>query len=64
MSPDDINARNPERPVYRCFGCRTDKGLSWYNGTSCPICPRPECVAACDREWERAYQEMNNDEEY
>jgi hypothetical protein len=60
MSPDEINAR-PGGPFYRCFHCRTDKGLSWYRGTSCPICDKPECIAACDQEWDRAYDAVQED---
>lgn len=53
-SPDAINARHPE-PVYRCRACRVSMGLSWYRGTSCPVCADPNCIAFCDREWADAY---------
>lgn len=59
MSPDDINAERGA-PVYRCRPCRAETGLSWYRGTSCPVCSRPECIAALDAEWLQAYEDEAN----
>lgn len=56
MTPDEINSRYPV-PVYRCRVCRTPTGLHWYRGTSCPVCPRPECIKVCDSEWDEALSE-------
>ena len=55
-TPEEINARYAD-PVYRCFSCRTPTGLHWYRDTSCPICSRPECIAACDAQWNKALSE-------
>lgn len=59
MTPGQINAQRPE-PVYRCRPCKTSENLSWYRGTSCPVCDRPECHKELDAEWAaatNAYQE-------
>lgn len=61
-SPDEINAA-PGGPFYRCRRCRVATGLSWYRGTSCPVCSKPECIAFCDREWQQAYDELSKEED-
>lgn len=53
---DQINVRYPDR-VYRCFSCRAPTGLHWYRDPSCPICARPEYIADCDTEWNKALSE-------
>lgn len=62
-TPDQINAK-PGGPFYRCRKCRTAKGLSWYRGTSCPVCSDPECIAFCNQEWRRAMEQEDDDDLY
>ncbi|UZZ64559.1 hypothetical protein [Curvibacter phage PCA1] len=45
LSPEGIN-RKHGKPVWVCWGCKTDKGLHWYNGWSVAVCQKPECSKA------------------
>jgi len=51
MSPDDIN-EEAGRPVYCCRVCKAGAGLQWFNGTSCPVCHKPECARRLWAEWD------------
>lgn len=42
MSPDAIN-REHGNPVWKCFGCRAESGLHWWNGLSVAVCAKVEC---------------------
>lgn len=61
MTPGAINAQCG-KVVYRCRVCRTDQGLSWFGGTSCPVCPNPACQAACAAEYQKALDDALRDE--
>jgi hypothetical protein len=50
-------------PAYRCYLCGAAENLSWFLGTSCPVCPRPECRAACGAEYQRGYDELSGEGE-
>jgi hypothetical protein len=63
MSPDQINAQFG-KPVYHCRPCKAETGLHWYRGTSCPVCSKPECTAALDHEWQQAYDEPLDSENF
>jgi len=63
MTPDQINEKNGAK--YHCRACGVMTGLHWFNGTSCPVCSKPECQATLQREWDEAYREIENrDKEY
>lgn len=57
-TPDEINRKNGAQ--YRCRPCGANSGLSWYRGTSCPVCSNPECISALDAEWLQMEQDMSN----
>lgn len=42
MSPDEIN-KQFGKPVWRCFGCKAETGLHWWNGLSVAVCNKIEC---------------------
>lgn len=57
MTPDQINEQHGQI-FYRCRNCRAATGLSWWGGTSCPVCSRQECIEAVRREYHEAFDEM------
>jgi hypothetical protein len=48
--PHEIRGKDGE-VYYRCRVCWSPDALIWYRGTSCPVCSKPECREAVDREW-------------
>lgn len=62
MSPDQINEQMG-KVVYRCRPCRAESGLHWFNGTSCPVCSKPECTEALRKEWAEAYAAMQEEDD-
>ena len=58
-SPGDINSHFG-RTVYNCRPCGTDQNLSWFNGTSCPVCDKPECTKALWEEWNIVMQRQED----
>lgn len=48
--------------AYRCRVCRAEDRLVWFNGTSCPVCERPECVKELWAEYDAAYKALGEDE--
>jgi hypothetical protein len=44
LSPEGIN-RTHGKPVWTCWGCKTETGLHWHNGWSVAMCSKPECAA-------------------
>ena len=63
MSPDEIN-KSHGKVVYRCRVCRVESGLVWFNGTSCPVCLKPECAKELWREWDGAIAAMSEEDPY
>lgn len=61
LSPGGIN-RKHGRPVWTCWGCKTEVGLHWHNGWSVAMCDKPECAQGYDEmcrrqiEAEEAYE--------
>lgn len=45
--------------IYKCRVCHASEKLHWYGGTSCPVCDRPECIAALNEEFQEAMRTMN-----
>lgn len=46
MSPDAIN-REHGKPSWRCWHCKAESGLKWWNGLSVAVCvDKPECGQA------------------
>ena len=45
MTPDQINTEH-RRPVWRCWHCKAESGLHWWNGISVAVCAKPECSKA------------------
>lgn len=60
-APHEIRAADGSA-VYHCRVCRTEEALQWFNGTSCPVCKRPECVKELWAEYDAAYLVMGEDE--
>jgi hypothetical protein len=62
MSPNQIN-REHGKPVWKCWHCRAESGLHWWNGLSVAVCDNKECSDACtqfindEAEREQAYQD-------
>lgn len=47
-TPDQANAEIG-RSAWKCWGCKAESGLHWWNGLSVAVCNRPECSKAyCD----------------
>lgn len=47
LSPEGIN-REHGKPVWKCWGCKTETGLHWHNGWSVAMCNNPECAKGYD----------------
>ena len=61
-SPNDIN-RERGYVVYKCRVCYAETDLVWFNGTSCPVCYKPECAKELWREYDEAVRQMFEGEE-
>jgi hypothetical protein len=59
--PHEIRDQKTNQPLYRCVTCRADKGLFWWNGTSVPMCHKPECRTAWN---ERCAREQAAEDSY
>lgn len=57
--PHEIR-RQDGSPAYHCRTCLTTEDLRWFNGTSCPVCRKPECSKELWGEWDAA---LNQPEE-
>ena len=61
MSPDEINHQHG-KASWKCWSCKAESGLSWWNGLSVAICSKPECRKALSQFYadeaaaEEAYQ--------
>lgn len=62
-SPDKINA-DRGYAAYKCRVCRAETGLVWFNGTSCPVCRKPECAKELWREYDEAVRQLEEDENW
>jgi len=63
MSPDEIN-REHGKPVWRCFGCKTDAGLHWWNSLSVAVCDESACSAAYRDALSKSVREQEDFEAY
>ena len=46
MSPDAINQKHGQ-PTWRCYHCKAESGLEWWNGLSVAVChAKPTCGRA------------------
>ena len=45
MTPDEINKKHND-VSWRCFGCKAESGLHWWNGLSVAVCDKTECSQA------------------
>jgi hypothetical protein len=45
VTPDQINAEHG-KASWRCWGCKAESGLHWWNGLSVAVCNKPECSKA------------------
>ena len=57
MTPCEINAIPGNTHVYKCRGCNSAENLSWFMGTSCPVCNNPECHKQLSAEYNSSYDE-------
>ena len=62
-SPDDIN-KERGHIVYRCRACYADKDLVWFNGTSCPVCRKPDCAKVLWQEYDDARKQIEEEENW
>jgi hypothetical protein len=60
LTPGEINDSFDE-PVYKCRCCYGSKNLTWFRGTSCPVCDAKECIDFCEKEWQEAYEQEFDD---
>lgn len=45
LSPEGIN-KTHGKAVWKCWGCKSETGLHWYNGWSVAMCRKQECAAS------------------
>lgn len=55
-SPDQIN-KAAGQAVWKCWGCKAESGLHWWNGLSVAVCSDPDCSSAYSRYTARQAEE-------
>ena len=63
MSPDEIN-RQHGKPTWRCYGCKAESGLHWWNGLSVAVCDKQECHNKYRDDISREIQAQQDFEDY
>ena len=63
LSPEGIN-RTHGKPVWRCWGCKSETGLHWHNGWSVAMCQKAACATAYNKMCAEQIAEQSNFEEH